>query len=86
MRTRFELQLLERVVELVHDADVVPVDEHFAAAWPEGASPPRDEPGRDKSTDLGDGTGFGPPVEMKVTGVKRNVGAIRASVSVRYTK
>lgn len=69
-----------------HKANLGTITAAFAAAWPEGATPPRDEPGRDKGTDLGDGTGFGPPVEMKVVGVKRNVGAIRASVSVRYAK
>lgn len=58
----------------------------FAAAWPEGQPPPADEPPKKKSTTNGDGTGFGPPVEMKVVPVKRNIGAIRASVSVRYSK
>ena len=69
-----------------HKANLGTITASFAACWKDGELPPRDEPGRKKSTTMGDGTGFGPPVKVKITGVKRTVGAIRACVSVRYTK
>jgi hypothetical protein len=67
-------------------ANVGTITASFSAAWPIDRPPPKDEPPKQKGITSGDGTGFGPPVEMKVTAVKRNVGAIRESVSVRYTK
>jgi len=69
-----------------HKANIGTITASFAAAWPEGEKPPQDEPGRRKGTTLGDGTGFGPSRKVKVTGVKRTIGAIRSSVSVRYSK
>jgi hypothetical protein len=58
----------------------------WAASWPAAGLPPRDEPGKSKSLNPGDGTGFGPPVKAKVREVKRKVGVVRASISVRYTR
>jgi hypothetical protein len=58
----------------------------FAAAWPQGSPPPADEASAKKGGRSGDATGKGPPVETKFTEVVRDVGRLRASVSVRYTK
>jgi len=67
-------------------ANIGTITASFSASWPMDQLPPKDEPPKKKGITPGDGTGFGPPVEMKVTGVKRNVGAIREAVSVRYSK
>lgn len=69
-----------------HTANLGTITACFAASWKYTEEPPSDEPPGKKNIGLGDGTGFGPPVKMQVTGVKRKVGAIRSSVSVRYTK
>jgi hypothetical protein len=58
----------------------------FSAAWPLGSSPPADEAPGKKGGRSGDATGKGPPVDTKFTEVVREVGRLRASVSVRYTK
>jgi hypothetical protein len=59
----------------------------FAAAWPKGSLPPPDEPSvaarGSRSTDA---TGHGAPVKERFVAVERNVGVLRASVSVRYTR
>lgn len=57
----------------------------FQAAWPEGGTPPADEPGKRRGG-TGDATGFGPRVDVKFKEVKVNMGVIRDSISVRYTK
>lgn len=56
----------------------------FAAAWPKGSPPPSDE-FISKSAG-GNATGFGPPVEHRVQEVQRDIGRIRASLCVRYTR
>jgi hypothetical protein len=58
----------------------------FAAAWPQGSTPPDDEASGKKGARSGDATGKGPPVEFKLSEVVREVGRLRASVSVRYSK
>jgi len=58
----------------------------FAAAWPRGESPPDDEPLGGKGGPGGDATGKGPPVDFKLVEIVREVGKLRASVSVRYNK
>jgi hypothetical protein len=58
----------------------------FAAAWPKGQPPPEDEASATKGGRSGDATGKGPPVDALYTEVVRDVGKLRASVSVRYTK
>ena len=61
--------------------DVGTITATFCAAWEK--TPPPDEP--DGSRAPGDdGTGFGEPTDMKYTPVKRTIGAVRASVAVRY--
>jgi hypothetical protein len=58
----------------------------FQAAWPEGAKPPADEPGKRRGPGTGDATGRGPRIEKKYVEVTRELGIIRDSVTVRYTK
>jgi hypothetical protein len=59
----------------------------FAAAWPENAQPPDDEPEQPNARGLvGDATGRGPRVGAKFTEVRRKFGILRATISVRYTK
>jgi hypothetical protein len=61
--------------------DIGTITATFCAAWEK--TPPADEP--DGSRAPGDdGTGFGEPTEMKYTAVQRTIGAVRASVAVRY--
>ncbi len=57
----------------------------FAAAWPVGSPPPSDEPGKRRGGDQ-DLTGRGPSRDFKSKPVARDVGVIRASVSIRYSK
>ena len=71
---------------LSHKTNLGTITATFAAAWPENAPPPSDEPGKKRSVGSGDATGFGPRVEAKFVEVRRNLGVIRASVSVRYTR
>jgi hypothetical protein len=70
---------------LSQTANLGTITASFAASWPENADPPKDEAPKARGNP-GDATGFGPRVEAKFTEVKRNIGVIRASVSVRYTK
>jgi hypothetical protein len=70
---------------LSHTANLGTITASFAASWPENADPPKDEAPKPRGNPA-DATGFGPRVEAKYTAVKRNIGVIRASVSVRYTK
>jgi hypothetical protein len=69
---------------LGHTQDLGTITVTFAAAWPKGSPPPPDEI-ITKSAG-GNATGFGPPVEHKVEEVRRDIGRIRASLSIRYTK
>jgi hypothetical protein len=56
----------------------------FAAAWPAGGKPPRDE-GKDGRS-AGRGTGRGPITSTDFAEVERTTGRLRAAISVRYTK
>lgn len=60
----------------------------FAAAWPKGSPPPADEPdaAARKSGRSGDATGRGPKIGVEYTPVERDLGRVRATVSVRYNK
>lgn len=58
----------------------------FQAAWKVDENPPRDEPGKGRGPGTGDATGRGPSIPDPTREVKRNLGIIRDSVSVRYTK
>ncbi len=64
------------------DAPVGTITATFAAVWEK--EPPSDEPPVAHGAG-DDGTGFGKPKEIDAKAVQRNVGAARASVSVRYT-
>jgi hypothetical protein len=59
----------------------------FAAAWPKNQPPPADEPknpaGNSRSADA---VGRGARVQQKYVEVERDIGVVRATVSVRYTK
>lgn len=59
----------------------------FAAAWPLDGQPPQDEPPmtRDPSPG-GDGTGMGARIDRQYQSMPRKIGAVRASISVRYTR
>jgi hypothetical protein len=56
----------------------------FSAAWEKGQKPPAGEPPTTRGPG-DDGTGFGKPKEIEARPVKRQVGVVRASVSVRYS-
>jgi hypothetical protein len=60
----------------------------FAAAWLPNAKPPADEPAVPTAAPPVDAeaTGRGQRIEEKVTAQQRNFGALRAAISVRYTK
>jgi hypothetical protein len=59
----------------------------FAAAWPKDGRPPPDEPERPRPRSAGgDGTGRGAQVKAHYREVERNVGVVRAVVSVRYNR
>jgi hypothetical protein len=58
----------------------------FAAAWPQGSTPPPDEPTPPPGGRSADATGKGPPVKTNFEEVTREIGRLRASVSVRYNK
>ncbi len=70
--------------ELKSTAPTGTVTAAFAAAWPKDQPPPADEPaGRSRSADA---VGRGARVAQKYVEVERDVGVIRATVSVRYAK
>jgi hypothetical protein len=75
----FQLKTFARV-GVIHAA--------FAAAWPTGSPPPLDEPtvAAKGSRSITDATGHGTQVKEKIVAVERNVGVLRASISVRYTR
>jgi hypothetical protein len=70
--------------KLGHTQDLGTITLTFAAAWPKGSPPPPDEI-ITKSAG-GNATGFGPPTEHKVHEVQNDIGRIRASLAIRYTK
>ena len=70
---------------LNHTSNLGTITATFQAAWPEGSPAPADEPGKRRGG-TGDATGFGPRIDVKYEEVKRNLGVIRDTVSVRYAK
>ncbi|MCA9052381.1 MAG: hypothetical protein KDA75_01025 [Planctomycetaceae bacterium] len=70
--------------KLGHTENLGTITVTFSAAWPKGSPPPPDE-FTSKSAG-GNATGFGPPVEHKVEEVQRDIGRVRASLSIRYTR
>jgi hypothetical protein len=69
---------------LGHKQDLGTITVTFSAAWPKGSPPPPDEI-ITKSAG-GNATGFGPPVEHRVQEVQRDIGRVRASLAIRYTR
>lgn len=69
---------------LGHTQDLGTITVTFAAAWPRGTNPPPDE--FIAKSGGGNATGFGPPQEHKVQEVQMDIGRVRASLSIRYTK
>ncbi|MCC7420771.1 MAG: hypothetical protein IT428_10835 [Planctomycetaceae bacterium] len=70
---------------LSHTNGVGTITATFQVSWPEGEAAPSDEPGKRRGG-AGDATGFGPRIDVKFQEVKRNLGVIRDTVSVRYAK
>jgi hypothetical protein len=70
------------------DADIGTITATFAAAWPKGTPPPADEPDAASRNHArsGDATGRGPKVGVEYKPVDRELGVVRAAISVRYTK
>jgi hypothetical protein len=68
--------------------DIGTITASFAAAWPRGSAPPADEPdaAARQSSRSGDATGRGPKIGVDYTPVERELGRVRAVVSVRYTR
>jgi hypothetical protein len=60
----------------------------FAAAWPKSTRPPADELYAKLAANRGEklATGRGPLVKAEYKEVERHVGAVRAAVTVRYTR
>jgi len=71
---------------LQQTADIGTLSAVFQAAWEQGSTPPADEPGKNRGPGSGDATGFGQRVDQKYKEVKRELGVIRDSISVRYTR
>lgn len=67
-----------------HDQDLGTITVAFFAAWPKGGEKPADEDLTSKGS--GNATGFGPPIKEVVQEAPRDVGRLRASVSLRYSK
>jgi hypothetical protein len=71
---------------LPNSASLGTITASFAAAWLRGQPAPEDEASAQAGTRAGDATGKGPPVKTDFREVVRDVGRLRASVSVRYNK
>ncbi|MEZ6123205.1 MAG: hypothetical protein R3C49_08540 [Planctomycetaceae bacterium] len=67
-----------------HDQNIGTITAVFSAAWPRTGPKPADEDLTGKG--LPNATGFGPPIAQVVEEVQRDVGRVRASVSLRYSK
>jgi hypothetical protein len=73
--------------ELKSTAATGTVTAAFAAAWPKDKPPPADEPAsQNGNSRSADAVGRGARVKQQYFEVERNVGVVRATVSVRYTK
>lgn len=69
---------------LGHESNLGTVTATFAAAWPANQKPPADEPSTPRGAPRA--TGFGPPRKQIVQEFRRQVGVIRAGVTLRYSK
>lgn len=60
----------------------------FSAAWPKDGEPPSDEPKTSgaSSRSAEAATGRGKRFDQKYIEVERNVGVVRAAISVRYNR
>jgi hypothetical protein len=58
----------------------------FAAAWPKGGDPPDDEPQFSRSAQGDIATGLGRQIDQAYEKVERDIGQLRATVSVRYNR
>jgi len=67
-----------------HSQDIGTITAAFFAAWPKGGQRPHDEDFTAKGA--GNATGFGPPIKDVVKEAQHDVGRLRASVSLRYSK
>lgn len=67
-----------------HQHELGTITAVFSAAWPKGGQKPHDEDFTGKGG--GKATGFGPPVAQQVNEVHREVGRMRAAISLRYDK
>ncbi|MEZ6067762.1 MAG: hypothetical protein R3B90_19090 [Planctomycetaceae bacterium] len=70
--------------KLGHQQDLGTITVHFSAAWPIDGVPPPDEIIPKGAS--GNATAEGPPLEERVQEARRNVGRIRASLTVRYSR
>jgi hypothetical protein len=71
---------------LKQETDVGTIQAIFSAAWPAGQDPPAElnEP-QIKRRGLPDATGIGPPASVALQPIKRDIGVVRASISIRYS-
>lgn len=67
-----------------HHHDIGTITAVFSAAWPKGGRKPHNENYTAKGGR--NATGFGPPVSQVVKEVQREVGQMRASISLRYAR
>jgi len=81
----FEITPFEKSAagKLGHERDSVgTITVSFSAAWPKDGQPPRDESMVGRSVQ--DATGFGATVGQEARPVQREIGRLRASISIRY--
>lgn len=64
------------------DSSIGTITIRFHSSWGANDQPPPDE----MTTKGGNATGFGASVQQKTQKVQRNIGRLRSSISVRYTK
>ena len=69
---------------LGHKSNLGTITVNFSAAWVKGTSPPPDE--IISRSAGGNATGFGPPIQERVKEVKRDIGRVRDSLTIRYTR
>lgn len=72
---------------LSNSSSIGTITASFAAAWPVGSPPPADENrNAHPSSKSGNATGRGAEVASKYTEVRRELGAVRSVISVRYSR
>ncbi len=69
-----------------HQEKIGSITAIFSAAWPKGGRPPEDENLTARSASGGNATGFGPPIKQVAHEVEREVGRMRAAITIRYDK